>query len=359
ISADHEGQDGLERLEDLAFVKALVVEAVARDGYAVLNAGDPFVHGMAGRARGQVVYFSRTAENLVVRKHLLRGGRAVFRAGDALVLHEGGSTRAMIPLAEVPFTVGGLLGFQVENAAAAAAAVWSLGLPVSVIRRALRTFGRPDLGDGYAANPGRFQLWRQGGRTIVLDYGHNRAAYVETLGTVRRLAEGDVLSVVGAPGDRLDAHLVEMGRLAARSSDYVYIKEDVDTRGRARGEVASLFLKGVLDIGFPEARVEVVLDERAALERALTRAAPGDWVVVFYEKDEPLRDYLLGLGARAVCPARLAGARVRERAPGAGGAEAVADAGGGETPGDSRPSEGTAPTARPVPLSGEGGSVQG
>ena len=314
ISADHEGQDGLETLEDLAYVKALVVEAVTRDGRAVLNADDPFVHGMAGRSRCDVVLFSRKADNLVVRKHLVRGGEAVYLAGESIVIEAGRDRRARaggpagpgfgsvatFPLAETPFTLGGLLPFQVENALAAVAATWSLGVPVETIRRALRTFGQAGVDQDYTSNPGRFQIWRVGRKTVVLDYGHNRAAYREILAAGGRLSGGDLLAVIGAPGDRRDEHLLEMGRLAARAADFIFIKEDADTRGRARGEVASILLRGVLDTGFPEARVEVVPEEAVALERAVTRARPGDWVIVFYERAEPLVSLLGALGARAV-----------------------------------------------------------
>jgi len=322
ISADHEGQDGMHSQEDLAYVKALVVEAVASDGHAVLNADDPFVHGMAGRARGEVVYFTRTPENLAARKHLLRGGRVVYPAGGTVVLDggeagaPGGRARSvsLLPLAAVPFTLGGLLPFQVDNLLAAVAATWSLGVPVEVIRRGLRTFGRPGAttgDDGYASNRGRFEVWRLGRRMVVLDYAHNRAAYGQVLAAAGRLCPGYLFGVIGAPGDRLDEHLLEMGRLAARGADHLVIREDTDTRGRARGEVASLFLRGVLDTGYSEARVDVVLDERAALERALDRARPRDWVIHFYEKREPLVDLLKARGGRPVAPARLAGPKER------------------------------------------------
>ncbi len=309
ISSDHEGQDGLDSLEDIAYVKALVVEAVARDGHAVLNADDPYVHRMAGRARCEVVFFSRSAENLVVRKHVLGGGLAIYLAGNDIVVDHGSRPVASFPLGEVPMTLGGLLPFQIENAIAAVAATWSLGAPAEAIRRGLRTFGllreRSRRAVGYAANPGRFEAWVAGGRTVVVDYGHNRAAFTEALAATGRLCRGDLLAVVGAPGDRLDEHLLELGRLAARAADYVFIKEDQDTRGRARGEVASIFLRGVLDTGFPEARVEVILEERAALERAIQRARPDDWVIIFYEKHQPLTELLTSLRARAISHAAL------------------------------------------------------
>jgi cyanophycin synthetase len=41
ITEDHLGQDGIETLEDLVFVKSLVAEAVKDGGAAVLNGLDP------------------------------------------------------------------------------------------------------------------------------------------------------------------------------------------------------------------------------------------------------------------------------------------------------------------------------
>ena len=41
VSADHLGLGGVETIEDLAFVKRLVVEVVRDQGTSVLNADDP------------------------------------------------------------------------------------------------------------------------------------------------------------------------------------------------------------------------------------------------------------------------------------------------------------------------------
>src|SRR5687767_2128993 len=46
VAPDHLGIGGVETLEDLAHVKGVVVEAVPRDGVAVLNADDPLVADM-------------------------------------------------------------------------------------------------------------------------------------------------------------------------------------------------------------------------------------------------------------------------------------------------------------------------
>jgi cyanophycin synthetase len=58
VQPDHLGLGGIETVEQLADVKAVLVEAVPRDGHAVLNADDPLVREMRRRCSGEVVWFS-------------------------------------------------------------------------------------------------------------------------------------------------------------------------------------------------------------------------------------------------------------------------------------------------------------
>src|SRR4051812_9925364 len=70
VSADHLGQKGITNLEDLARVKQVVIDAVYRDGAAVLNADDPLVAAMAADTDAKVIYFSVQPNNHVVAAHL-------------------------------------------------------------------------------------------------------------------------------------------------------------------------------------------------------------------------------------------------------------------------------------------------
>ena len=74
VSDDHLGQDGLETIEDIAHVKALVVEAVKPNGWVVLNADDPEVSYFSERAECGILYFARSADNPRVREHLSKAG---------------------------------------------------------------------------------------------------------------------------------------------------------------------------------------------------------------------------------------------------------------------------------------------
>ncbi|MDQ7794408.1 MAG: cyanophycin synthetase [bacterium] len=295
ISPDHEGQDGAGSLEDIAYAKALVVERVRRDGHSVLNADDPFVLDMARRARGEVILVSSQEENLVLRKHVAGGGKAAGLKGGRLVLWHGSRDVDLLAATQLPFAHHGKSLPNLANALMAAAAAWALGVGPEAIARGLRGFG-PGLPD----NPGRFNLHNMGAVRVMVDYGHNRAAWQAAIDLARALNPRRLWGVVGAPGDRLDQNYVELGRVAGGGFDRIIIKEDLDLRGRSTGEVAGLILRGVLEAGVPDQNVEIILDEADALARAIRGAGAGDLVVVFFERHDRVLQTLEQVGGSAV-----------------------------------------------------------
>ena len=97
VQPDHLGLRGIDTVEQLADVKAVLVEAVPRDGHAVLNADDPLVREMRRRCSGQVVWFSMAEPGTEVREmidaHCRRGGKALVlnpsERGEMIVVKHG------------------------------------------------------------------------------------------------------------------------------------------------------------------------------------------------------------------------------------------------------------------------------
>src|SRR5205085_1646411 len=89
-------------------------------------------------------------------------------------------------------------------------------------------------------NPGRANLYAAGAGFVMLDYGHNPAAF-DAIGRMAMRWRGRRLTgVVALPGDRLDSVIREAASIAARVFDRVIVREDHDLRGRASGEVPRL-----------------------------------------------------------------------------------------------------------------------
>ncbi len=275
ISEDHLGQDGIEDIEDLMYIKSLLAEVVRPGGYTLLNADDPYVTALRGRAKGEVVYFSTEPDNLLIRRHLSVGGKAFFAKDGMIYAASGSLGRAIVKVGDVPVTLGGIALHNVQNAVIAAAACYCLKVPLSCIRRGLSSFDQ---------NPGRLNLMKIGDFRVCVDYGHNPAGYTALLNTVKRLGAGRLVGVIAAPGDRRDDVIRNVGRVAGHGFDYLFIKEDLDLRGRTPGETAEILRRGALDAGITADRIAIVLDEGAAVQAALESAVPGDLIVVFYER---------------------------------------------------------------------------
>lgn len=277
ISEDHLGQDNLSSLEDLIWVKSLVLESVRPRGYAVLNADDSSLQQLLPRLRCLPVMFSLEESNGQVRRHLGTGGRAVFQSDGWICLAEGNTLEPLVKVADIPLTWGGRARYNIANALAAAGALWGLGVSKDVIKQGLASFQPAE------HNPGRQSMTTVAGRTVMIDYAHNVAGLQQLCSFARQLCRGRLLGVVAAPGDRRSATVFRVGQVAGQGFDQLFIKEDRDRRGRAPGETAEILRQGAVASGLSASAVSVHLEEAAALRAACLAANPDDLIVVLYE----------------------------------------------------------------------------
>ena len=282
ISEDHIGLDNLNNLEDLAFAKSLVTEAVKPEGYAVLNADDEMVEYLIKRVTCNVVLFSRKGSNPLVMNHIKSGGKAVYVNDSFIFIHDKKKIIPLISLKEIPITIGGIVEFNIENSLAAVSAAYSIHVPVDMIKMGLRSF-KPNI----SLNPGRFNIFDIGDFKVMLDYGHNPAGYKAVIKSVQKMYASRFVGIIGMPGDRLNRNYNEVGEMCSRVFSRIYIKEDNDLRGRKPGEVADIFYKSLIKCGVKEESIEIVYSELRALETAIMNAQPGDLIIMFYEEFEP------------------------------------------------------------------------
>ncbi|MGE5390346.1 MAG: cyanophycin synthetase [Deltaproteobacteria bacterium] len=282
ISDDHLGLDGVETLEDLAFAKALVVEAIKPSGFAVLNADDIMLPYLARGIRAPLIYFAKSCRNPIIEEHIAAGNIAVTQEEGHIVVYWQGYRVPLIQVADIPITYGGKAACNIENALAAAACLFALGVPDHIISQGLASF-TPDP----EINAGRFNLFDMGEYQVLLDYAHNLGGYHAVIDFAGSLPRNRSVAIIGLPGDRRDSNMTLVGKLAGSAFDQLYIKEDQDPRGRARGETANLLFEGALAGGARPEDIKIVLDEADALRLALSYAEPGDLIVMFYEKFDP------------------------------------------------------------------------
>ena len=293
VAADHLGIGDIDTIEQMAKVKSVVAEVVSAEGYAVLNADDPLTVSMAEKVKGRVAYFSMSPDNPIIHDHIRRGGMAAIYENGYLSILEGEWTLRIEEAVNIPVTMQGMAPFMIANALAACLATFVQGIDIELIRQGVRTF-KPSV----AQTPGRMNLFDLGHHHALIDYAHNPAGYEAVGGFVGNWS-GEKVGVVGGPGDRRDDDLILLGKLSALMFDRIIVKEDNDTRGRRRGEVADLILRGISQEN-ASLRPEVILDETEALEKALSTVSEGGLVVIFpesvtqaidlVEKHRPLTD---------------------------------------------------------------------
>jgi cyanophycin synthetase len=271
---DHLGISDIDNTEQLARVKRTVVEAVAPSGTAVLNAADTLVACMAAYSPGAVLYFAPDAANPILQAHRAANGRTAFVRDRHIVLAEGAQEIRLVPLERVPLTHGGRIGFQVENALAAAGAAWCLGVPCEAIRVALETFV-----SDFQRAPGRFNLLEVNAATVVLDYGHNTSSLAALIEALGQLPHHRRTAVYSAAGDRRNCDLLRQGELLAAAFDRVVLYEDPNcNRGRKDGEIIGLFRRG-MERGPRVRKIEEVPGAVRAVEHAMSTAQAGELIL--------------------------------------------------------------------------------
>jgi UDP-N-acetylmuramoyl-L-alanyl-D-glutamate--2,6-diaminopimelate ligase len=249
-------------MEDYFQSKRLLFEM--GPGAAVVNVDDPY-----GR---------RLAEEFECLTFSAEGAEADFVARDVSFDSAGAS-----------FTVGGEVAvrtrlpghFNVANALGAFATATALGVSPQVASEALA---------GAERVPGRFEPIDEGQPFVVLvDYAHTPDSLENVLRAARRLTEGRVIAVFGAGGDRDRAKRPKMGRAGASLADLAIVTSD-NPRSENPDAIIAEILGGVEN----GSAVEVEPDRRAAIALALSRAEPGDSVVIAGKGHEQGQEFEAG-----------------------------------------------------------------
>jgi UDP-N-acetylmuramoyl-L-alanyl-D-glutamate--2,6-diaminopimelate ligase len=122
--------------------------------------------------------------------------------------------------------------------------------------------------------PGRFEPVEEGQPFAVLvDYAHTPDSLDNVLRAARPLATGRVIVVFGAGGDRDRAKRPLMGAVACDRADIAIVTSD-NPRNEDPEAIIAEILEGC------GGGVDVEVDRRAAIERAIAVAEAGDVVVI-------------------------------------------------------------------------------
>jgi UDP-N-acetylmuramoyl-L-alanyl-D-glutamate--2,6-diaminopimelate ligase len=127
---------------------------------------------------------------------------------------------------------------------------------------------------------GRFQpFMSKDGVAAIVDYAHTPDALVNVLDTIREIVgiDGEIITVVGAGGNRDHGKRPMMAQEAACRSDYLILTSD-NPRNENPEDIISEMREGLSTEELQ--RAECITDRREAIRAAIKRAKPGTVVLV-------------------------------------------------------------------------------
>lgn len=284
-AGDHLGLNYITTVQDLAVLKRVIVQNVAPTGTAVLNAADPNVAIMASKCRGSVTFFAVDKYHPVMTTHRAQG-HAVVYVEDGYIVAEKGDLVEKLALADIPLTLNGTIGFQVENTMASVAAVWALGLDWGTIRKGLAAFSN----DADNAQ-GRFNLFQYRGATVIADYGHNPDAMVALVQAVQAMPATRRSVVISGAGDRRDQDIRQQTEILGDAFEEVILYEDQCQRGRQDGEVVALLRQGLANAHCTQ-KITEIKGEFLAIDTAMDRLTAGELCLILVDQVEEALAYI-------------------------------------------------------------------
>jgi cyanophycin synthetase len=274
IAADHLGLKGINTVEDMARVKAVVPESVKPGGYAILNADDDLVYAMRQNLKCKIALFSLNEQNPRIIKHCNDGGLAAIVENGYVTICKGNWKIRVDKVVAIPLTFSGRAVFNILNVLPALLAGFIQGYKIEDMRLALETFIPSP-----TQTPGRMNLFQFKNFQVMVDYAHNAAGFQAIGKFLEKVDATPKVGVIAGVGDRRDEDIINLGKLAAHMFDEVIIRQDRNLRGRSEQELIDLMLSGVRSVS-ADMPVKVVKLELEAIDQALKSAVKGSFIVI-------------------------------------------------------------------------------
>lgn len=275
VAEDHIGLGGINNVEQMAKVKAVVPETVRPGGFAILNADDDLVYKMRDDLDCKIALFSMDENNPRIKRHCANGGLAtVFENGYISILKGTWKIR-VLSVKEIPLTYEGKAVHNIANCLPAVLATYLFrDVSIEDIRTALQSFVPSS-----SQTPGRLNFFHFRNFTFLADFAHNPHGLKLLCEFVSKLDYPYRVGIISGTGDRRDEDIRELGVISAKYFDEIIIRCDKNLRGRTADEIIALLREGIEKVN-GELPVVVIPNEDEALEYAYANTRPGSLVTI-------------------------------------------------------------------------------
>jgi len=274
IQEDHLGISDIHTLDDLCRVKAVVIGAVKRTGWSVLNADNKYCIKIASNADSNIAYFSMDEKNPVIKEHCKKGGIAAIYENGYITIKKGDWKIRVEKVTHIPLTFGGSVDFMIQNVLAATLATFLWGYKIEDIRMSLETFI-----PSAAQTPGRMNTFKFKEFKILVDFAHNPDGFTGIKAYLQTIEATEHVGVISGTGDRRDGDIKETARIAAQMFDKIIICQEKYLRGRDQQEIINLLIDGVHEI---KPNMEIIINNNGndCLKYIIATAKAGSYITI-------------------------------------------------------------------------------
>jgi UDP-N-acetylmuramoyl-L-alanyl-D-glutamate--2,6-diaminopimelate ligase len=252
VQRDH--LDYHHTIRDYRMTKSRLLDYLAGEGFAVLNADD-------STTATYLAHLNTPVLTIGIRSMAEITGEMVerFASEQTFMLCAGSEA--------VPVTTKMIGTHHVYNCLMAAAVGLAYGIELDTIVRGLESLERV---------PGRLERIECGQPFgVFVDYAHTPDALTNALETLREVITGRLICVFGAGGDRDRLKRPLMAQAVESLADVAVITND-----NPRSEDPNVILRELLDGCNRPTEMEVIPDRAKAIHWALAQAQPGDCVLI-------------------------------------------------------------------------------
>ncbi len=252
LASDH--LDFYGTRENYFRAKKILFDSLKPSGVAVINADDDFSEQIVSDCKGKIVRFglSENADYRIKKIDFDFSGTrfTVEKSGKEIFLETA------------------LIGdFNAYNALLAFVMAVESGISIEDAVKGISSM--PQV-------PGRFEVIKSNGKTVVIDYAHTAGSLEAVLKATRKIAGNKmkILIVFGAGGDRDKTKRPEMGKAAEKYSDKIFVTSD-NPRTESPNEIIEDVVAGLVN-----KNVYVNPDREEAIKSAISEADENSVIII-------------------------------------------------------------------------------
>ena len=276
VSIDHIGLGGIDSIEQMAKVKAVVAETVFPHGYTILNADDDLVYAIKNDLKCNIGLFSMDENNPRIKAHCNDGGLAAVYENGYVTILKGTWKIRVEKVVDIPITYGGKATHNIMNTLPAILATYLYrNIKVADIKDALETFIPSP-----TQTPGRLNLFKFKNFDFLVDFAHNQAGLRLLSDFIGKMEGYPKVGIISGTGDRRDEDIRDLGKISAGCFDEIIIRQDKNLRGRTAQEIVNLLVEGINQTKTKDIPITIIFNEKEAITFAYKNAKPGSLITI-------------------------------------------------------------------------------